>query len=461
MVEPHPHPKRVTCYLESYGCQMNVNDSDIVVSHLRRDGYHVVDDPARADVILLNTCSVRERAEERVVGRLWDLSRHRKHSRLRVLGVMGCMAQRTGHRLVEQCREVDLVVGTQAFTRIPQHVETLLAGGGPLVDLEAVDEMPRLDIRAHAMRGRVGFVSIMRGCNRSCTYCIVPALRGKEIYRTTADVVAETRGLAARGMREVILLGQNVNSWREGRARFGDLLRRVNDIDEIEHIRFTTPHPRDFDADCLEAIASCEKVCEHLHMPLQSGSNAVLRRMIRGYSREKYLRIVEAARERIPDVAITTDIIVGFPGETREEFQETLDVARRVGYDAAFTFKFSPREGTKAADMPDDVSDAEKRARLAELNAVVKEHAHQRNQLLVGRSLPVVLEHVEDAATDLSKGRTRTNKSVLVRAPRSDLGRIRQVRISHAKGLILHGTLEPVGQSAGPAARVSARVQAS
>jgi tRNA-2-methylthio-N6-dimethylallyladenosine synthase len=418
---------------------MNVNDSDILLSRLRQNGFEVVKAPERANVIILNTCSVRERAEERVLGRLWDLSRYRKSGKLQVMGVMGCMAQRLGPRLVEACREVDLVVGTQSFTRVPHHLDTLLSGGGPIVDLESRDSMPRLTLSAHPPQGRVGFVSIMRGCNRACTYCIVPSLRGKEVYRSIDDVVTETAGLVSMGVREVILLGQNVNSLRDGKARFGSLLRAVNEIEGLEHIRFTTPHPRDFDSECVEAIATCDKVCEHLHMPLQSGSTEVLRRMIRGYSAEKYLQLVEDARRRIPDVAITTDIIVGFPGESRAEFEETLEMARRVEYDAAFTFKFSPREGTKAAAMADDVPDAEKGARLAELNALIREIATRKNQALVGRTLPVVIEHVDDPAAGRLKGRTRTNKSVLVTAPIEFLGRIVPIRIREARGLVLHG----------------------
>jgi len=431
----------VMCYLESYGCQMNVNDSEILVSHLRRGGFSVVDDPVRAHVIIVNTCSVRERAEERVVGRLWDLSRHRRHGQLQVLGVMGCMAQRAGQRLLDACREVDFVVGTRAFTRIPHHLETLLSGGDPIVDLDVADLMPSLDLDSFRPSGRAGFVSIMRGCNRACTYCIVPSLRGPEVYRTTDDIVREIEGLVSRGVREVQVLGQNVNSWREGSRGFGDLLRRIDAIEGLELVRFTTPHPRDFDDDCLEAIATSGKVCEHLHMPLQSGSNAVLRRMVRGYTRERYLEIVRAARERIPGVAISTDVIVGFPGETRAEFDETLDVVRRVEYDSAFTFKFSPREGTKAAEMEDDVPLEEKQARLAELNGIVREIADRKNRGLVGRTFPVVLEHEEGREEGLVKGRTRTNKSVLVRAPRSEIGRTRQVEIVRASGLMLHGEL--------------------
>lgn len=436
-----PGRERVTCYLESYGCQMNVNDSDIVISHLKREGYGIALEPESADVILLNTCSVRERAEERVVGRLWDLSRHRKSGRLRVLGVMGCMAQRLGDRLVDACREVDLVAGTRAFTRIPHHLEGLLAGGAPVVDLESVDLMPRLDLTAHEEVGRMAFVSIMRGCNRACTYCIVPSLRGKEVYRATDDVIAEVQGLVDRGAREITLLGQNVNSWRDGAKRFGSLLWAVNGVHALEHIRFTTPHPRDFDDECLEAVAECEKVCEHLHMPLQSGSTAVLRRMVRGYTAERYLEITEAAKARVPGVAITTDIIVGFPGETRSEFEETLEMVRRVEYDAAFTFKFSPREGTKAAAVPDDVPTEEKNERLAELNTLVKTIADRKNQALVGRTLPVVLEHVENPIDGVLKGRTRTNKTVLVRAAITSVGTTQEVRIVRARGLVLHGEL--------------------
>jgi tRNA-2-methylthio-N6-dimethylallyladenosine synthase len=441
MINRGPDAGGVLCYLESYGCQMNVNDSDILVSRLRREGYAVTSAPDRADVILLNTCSVRERAEERVVGRLWDLSRFRTRGRLRVLGVMGCMAQRLGEGVFDLCHEVDLVAGTRAFTRIPSHLETLLAGGGRVTDLETAEVMPRIDVGAHPPTSDTAFVSIMRGCNRACTYCIVPSLRGPEVYRGTAEILDEVRALVAHRVREIVLLGQNVNSWREGRRRFGDLLRSVNAVDGLERIRFTTPHPRDFDDDCLRAVAGCEKVCEHLHLPAQSGSNTVLARMVRGYKVERYLGIVESARRLIPDVALTTDLIVGFPGESRAEFEETLDLVRRVEYDAAFTFKYSPRDGTKAAEMEDDVAAEEKNARLMELNSVVKTLADRKNATLVGRVVPVVLEQIQNADRGVVKGRTRTNKSVLVEAPSRLLGSVQHVRIVRARGLILHGEL--------------------
>ncbi len=438
----------VSCYLESYGCQMNVNDSEILVSRLRGDAYRIVTTPERADVILLNTCSVRERAEERVIGRLWDLNRYRNEGSLRLLGLMGCMAQRLGERVFEHCDRVDLVVGTRAFTRIPHHLETLLAGGDAVVDLSTVERMPTIDLATRPPSGPSAFVSIMRGCNRACTFCIVPSLRGEEIYRSTGDVVAEVEGLVQRGVREITLLGQNVNSWRDDSRGFGDLLRDVDAVTGLERIRFTTPHPRDFDDDCLRAIAECPKVCEHLHLPVQSGSNAVLKRMIRGYSSERYLGIVDSIRKWIPEAAITTDIIVGFPGETREEFQETLDLVDRVEYDAAFTFKYSPREGTKAARMPDDVEVAEKNARLEKLNARIREISDRKNRSLVGRVLPVLLEQMDDAERSIVKGRTRTNKSVLLEAPARRLGEVCRVRIVSSRGLILHGELDPSSHKA-------------
>ncbi len=441
MSETMGRREAVSCYLESYGCQMNVNDSDILVSRLGREAYTVVRDPREAEVVLLNTCSVRERAEERVIGRLWDLSRYRREGRLRVLGVMGCMAQRLGAGMFDVCQEVDLVVGTRAFTRVPVHLETLLAGGSRVVDLEVVDPMPTVDLSVRPPGGLTAFVSIMRGCNRACSYCIVPRLRGREVYRPAREIVAEVAALVRHGVREVTLLGQNVNSWRDDGRRFGDLLREVDAAEGLERIRFSTPHPRDFDGDCLEAIATCPKVCEHLHLPVQSGSDTVLARMVRGYSVRRYLRIVDDIRRSIPDVAITTDIIVGFPGETSREFQETLDLVERVQYDAAFTFKYSPREGTKAVELPDDVAPSRKEARLAELNRRIREISDRKNRSLVGRVLPVVLERIDDADSGIVKGRTRSNKSVLVEAPHRLVGAVRPVRILSARGLVLRGEL--------------------
>ena len=341
---------RRTVYIETYGCQMNVSDSELMYGALAREGYAAVDDPVGADVVLVNTCAIRENAEQRVIGRLGELRRDLKAGA--VLGVTGCMAQRLGPRLLETDTRVQLVVGPDAYRMLPSLLEGARQGERRVAtdfDLEEHYE----DVTARRFDGVKAWIPVQRGCDYRCTYCIVPTTRGPERSRQLADVVRETEAVVAQGIHEVILLGQTVNSYHDGTHDFADLLRAVGAVPGLRRLRYTSPHPNDFSDRVIAAMAETPTVCEHVHLPMQSGSTSMLKRMLRRYTREDYLDSVARLRAAIPGLTLTTDIIVGFPGETDAEFEETLSLCREVRFDDAFTFKFSAREGTpRDADAP-------------------------------------------------------------------------------------------------------------
>src|SRR5687767_12352073 len=334
---------RPTVYIETYGCQMNVSDSELMLGKLAAEGYSPVDRPDGADVILVNTCAIRDHAEQRVIGRLGELKRHMKSDS--VMGVTGCMAQRLGPRLLKQAKHVSLVIGPDGYRALPALVDGARKGQRTVstdFDLEEhyEDFAPKRFDRVKA------WIPVQRGCDYRCTYCIVPHTRGPERSRKLADVVRETRDVIAEGMSEVVLLGQTVNSYNDGQHDFADLLRAVGSVPGLRRLRFTSPHPNDFSARVIEAMAEVSAVCEHVHLPMQSGSSRILKRMLRRYDRDGYLACVERLRSAIPGLALSTDVIVGFPGESDADFEETLGAVREVGFDDAFTFKFSPRDGT-------------------------------------------------------------------------------------------------------------------
>src|SRR3954464_5633225 len=342
-----------TVYIETYGCQMNVSDSELMLGKLAAAGYSPVDQPDGADVILVNTCAIRDHAEQRVIGRLGELKRFMKSDS--VMGVTGCMAQRLGPTLLDKAKHVSLVVGPDGYRALPALVDGARRGERAIsttFDLEEhyEDFTPRRFDKVKA------WIPIQRGCDYRCTYCIVPTTRGSERSRRLADVVRETQNVVEEGMSEVVLLGQTVNSYNDGTSDFADLLRAVGTVPGIRRVRFTSPHPNDFSDRVIAAMAEVPTVCEHAHLPMQSGSSRMLKRMLRRYTREGYLDCVERIRRAIPRVSLTTDIIVGFPGETDEEFEETLSVVREVGFADAYTFIFSPRDGTPATRMPAELS---------------------------------------------------------------------------------------------------------
>ncbi|MGE3497434.1 MAG: tRNA (N6-isopentenyl adenosine(37)-C2)-methylthiotransferase MiaB [Candidatus Binatia bacterium] len=374
-------------YIETYGCQMNLADTELMRGHLRRSGFTTASDPGAADVILLNTCAIRENAEQRIFGRIGALAQH-KRSRPHVqIGLAGCMAQHFRDALLDRTPQLDFVVGPDAYRRLP-----LLLSGDPFVEVRLDRGETYADIAPERADGVRAWITIMRGCDKFCTFCIVPYVRGRERSLPAATVLAQVRDAARDGYREVVFLGQTVNAYRDGATDFGDLLRAADRVPGIDRIRFTSPHPSDMTESAIEAMARCHTVCPQLHLPLQSGSTAVLERMERGYSADDYLRLVERLRAAVPELALSTDIIVGFPEEGERDFQATLELMRRVRFDSAFMFKYSRRDHTKAAKWPETVSEEEKSRRLAAVIALQEEIAAEINAGCVGREVEVLVE---------------------------------------------------------------------
>ncbi|MDQ6827496.1 MAG: tRNA (N6-isopentenyl adenosine(37)-C2)-methylthiotransferase MiaB [Gemmatimonadota bacterium] len=401
-----------TVYIETYGCQMNVSDSELMYGRLAEYGYEAVDTPDGADVILVNTCAIRDHAEQRVIGRIGELKRHMKPDT--VLGVTGCMAQRLGPALLERAKHVQLVIGPDGYRALPSLIEGARQGRRVAsIDFDLEEHYE--DFRAARFEGARAWIPVQRGCDYKCTYCIVPMTRGPERSRKLADVVREAGDIADAGISEVTLLGQTVNSYFDGENEFGQLLRAVGAVDGIRRLRFTSPHPNDFSDRVIDAMATTPEVCEHVHLPMQSGSTRTLKRMLRRYSREGYFECVERLRNAIPGLSVTTDIIVGFPGETEEEFEETLSAVREIGFDDAYTFIFSARDGTPAMRMPPELSVPDEVAsdRLQRLIATVREGSRRTNMSLLGTKHEVLIEKVSKRG-GLLQGRTRRHRTVLV-----------------------------------------------
>jgi tRNA-2-methylthio-N6-dimethylallyladenosine synthase len=431
-------------YIETYGCQMNVSDSELVLGVLGREGYVRTADPAQADVMLVNTCAVRDHAEQRVLSRMGELKRYKRPDT--VLGVLGCMAQRLGARLLERVPQVDLVVGPDGYRGLPELIARTRSGERAAEvafrSWEHYEDVP--PARAGAASA---FVTVQRGCDYRCTFCIVPMTRGPERSRKLEDVVRDVAGLAARGTTEVTLLGQTVNSYHDGTHDFADLLRAVGAMAGIRRVRFTSPYPTDFTDRVLDAMAQTPAVCEHVHLPVQSGSSRVLKRMLRRYDRARYLEVVAALRRAVPGVALSTDVIVGFPGETEDDFRETLSLVDAVGFDDAYTFKYSPREGTPATRLKDPVPDDVAGERLERLIATVRREVRRKNVGLVGTTHEVLVEGTAKRG-GLLQGRTRTNKVVLVAGPDEWLGGYRRVRLTGTTGSTFTGSVVGQGELA-------------
>jgi tRNA-2-methylthio-N6-dimethylallyladenosine synthase len=427
-----------TVYVETYGCQMNVSDSELMLGSLAAHGYQPVDAPDGADVILLNTCAIRDHAEQRVIGRLGELKRFMKPDS--IVGVTGCMAQRLGPRLLSEVRHVSLVVGPDGYRALPDLVGKARQGERSLnttFDLEEhyEDFQPRRFDKVKA------WIPVQRGCDYRCTYCIVPYTRGSERSRQMADVIREVEAVVADGMTEVVLLGQTVNSYTDGQHDFADLLRAVGTVPGIRRVRFTSPHPNDFSDRVIQAMAEVATVCEHVHLPMQSGSTDILKRMLRRYSREEYLQCVDRLREAIPGLNLTTDIIVGFPGETEEHFAETMSAVQLAGVSDAFTFKFSPREGTPATRMPEEwaVSDEVAGDRLERLVGLVRSQAREQNLSQLGRRAEVLVEKEARRGAGLLQARTRDYKTVLVPGDLDMIGTYATVEFTGTTGSTFTG----------------------
>jgi tRNA-2-methylthio-N6-dimethylallyladenosine synthase len=424
-------------YIETYGCQMNVADSELMFGVLGREGYVRADHPAEADVMLVNTCAVRDNAEQRVIGRMGELQRHKRPGD--VLGVVGCMAQRLGPILLERVPKVDLVVGPDAYRNLPELIDR--AGHGQRAsDVEFRDWEHYEDVPPVREKSPTAFVTVQRGCDYRCTFCIVPFTRGPERSRRLEDVVREVETLAAGGTTEVTLLGQTVNSYHDGLHDFADLLRAVGAVSGIRRLRFTSPYPTEFTDRVIGAMASTPAVCEHVHLPVQSGSDAVLRRMLRRYTRVRYLEVVAALRSAVPGITFSTDIIVGFPGETEAQFEETLTLVTDADFDDAYTFKYSVREGTPAVRLHDHVPDDVASARLERLIEAVRANTRRKNVARVGELHEVLVERPARRG-DLMLGRTRTNQLVLLDLPPSAAGDYHTCRLTGTTGSTFTGAV--------------------
>jgi tRNA-2-methylthio-N6-dimethylallyladenosine synthase len=424
-------------YIETYGCQMNVADSELMFGVLGREGYVRADHPAEADVMLVNTCAVRDNAEQRVIGRMGELQRHKRPGD--VLGVVGCMAQRLGPVLLERVPKVDLVVGPDAYRNLPELIDR--AGHGQRAsDVEFRDWEHYEDVPPVREKSPTAFVTVQRGCDYRCTFCIVPFTRGPERSRRLEDVMREVETLAAGGTTEVTLLGQTVNSYYDAQHDFADLLRAVGAVSGIRRLRFTSPYPTEFTDRVIGAMASTPAVCEHVHLPVQSGSDAVLRRMLRRYTRARYLEVVAALRSAVPGITFSTDIIVGFPGETEAQFEETLTLVTDADFDDAYTFKYSVREGTPAVRLHDHVPDDVASARLERLIEAVRANTRRKNVARVGELHEVLVERPARRG-DLMLGRTRTNQLVLLDLPPSAAGDYHPCRLTGTTGSTFTGAV--------------------
>lgn len=428
-------------YVETYGCQMNVGDTEIVVSVMQQAGYVYTDKIKEADVILLNTCSIRENAEQRIWGRLSDLRRYRRAKPGLVIGVIGCMAERVKERLVEGADAVDVVAGPDSYRELPKLVRGAEQGGkGVNVLLSSEETYAEIAPVRLDRNGVCAYVGIMRGCNNYCSYCVVPYTRGRERSRDAATIVAEAQNLFENGYREVTLLGQNVNSYREGDVDFPELLRRVASISPLLRVRFATSHPKDMSDKLLEVMASMPNICRSIHLPAQSGATTMLERMNRKYTRDWYLDRLAAIRRVLPDCTVTTDVIAGFSGETAEEHAATLSLIREVGYAFAYMFKYSERPGTFASrNLPDDVPEELKSARLAEIIDLQGQMSHQNNLRDVGREFEVLVEGASKKNADQLSGRTSQNKVVVLDRGNHRVGDYVRVRITGCTPATLFG----------------------
>jgi tRNA-2-methylthio-N6-dimethylallyladenosine synthase len=452
-------------YIETVGCQMNMLDSELVVASLRKAGYAVVDSPGKADVVLFNTCSVRQHAEDKIYSALGRLKHAKKHNPEKIIGVLGCMAQKDQRLIFERAPFVDLIVGPGQLHQIPELIEKIGAGAGPQMEVsldrkagtraeieqsfESYDPLRDPQMRPTPFQA---FVRIMIGCDKFCTYCIVPSVRGPEQSRPPAHVIAEARQLAAEGCREITLLGQTVNSYRHtagGRTwRLSDLLAALAEIEGLDRVKFVTNYPKDMTDDLLTAVRELAKVSPYLHVPAQSGSNRILQRMKRGYTVEEYREMLDRIRAQVPEATVTSDFIVGFCGETDEDFEQTVELVRESRFKNSFIFKYSERPGTKSANLyPDDVPEDVKKRRNNELLAIQNAISEEDNQPLVGRTVEVLVEGPSKSARrqdDLADvvqlvGRTHCDRIVVFDGNRRQIGRLVDVAIYDANAFTLFG----------------------
>lgn len=429
-------------YIETYGCQMNLADTELILGHLDRHGFTVAPSPSEADVILLNTCAIREHAEERVVGRLTQLLRYKARAPQVKLGIVGCMAQHHRAALLDRLPFLDLVLGPDEYRKLP----AILGETGhedPMVEVRLGREETYADVIPRRRDGVRAWVTVMRGCDKFCSFCVVPYVRGRERSLPLPLLLEQVRAAAKEGYREVVFLGQTVNAYCDGDVDFADLLRSAAEVDGIERIRFTSPHPSDMSDRIIEGMATERKVCPQLHLPLQSASNPVLERMERGYTIERYDALVETLREAIPGIELSTDVIVGFPGESEGDFDATREYLRRVRYDSAFLFAYSAREGTKAGRWSETVSPEEKQHRLQEIIALQEEISAERSRAWHGRVVEVLVEGPARRRPGWVAGKSAEFRTTVFSSSHHRPGEIVSVRVTSSTAHTLIG--EAVG----------------
>lgn len=431
-------------YIVTYGCQMNDYDSGVMAGLLEAYGWQRVNSEAEADLVVVNTCAVRSGAEERAIGRITHINRLKQHHRPEmILCLSGCIAQEWGEQLARKFPFINLIVGTRDFVRLPELVEQVKLTGRQIVAVSSIEQPLTLGVPYTVQKHNVrAGVTIIYGCDNYCAYCIVPYVRGREQSRPTQEILAEIEALARRNFKEIILLGQNVNAYHYQDVDFPSLLRMVSTIPDIARIRFVTSHPKDTSERLIETVAELDKVCENFHLPVQAGSNKILQLMNRHYTREYFLSLVKKIRTSIPSAAITTDIIAGFPNETEEDFQQTLELVEEVEFDSAFTFIYTPRPGTKAAiEYEDNVPLAVKKERLNRLIALQESISHRKNARLIGTVQEVLVEGTGRKSPAQLIGRTRTDKIVAFDGASDLLGKLVKVKINEAWPHTLMGTL--------------------
>lgn len=438
--------KKSKYMIKTYGCQMNEHDSEKISWILENMDYSETNELEEADLIIYNTCLVRENAELKVYGKLGSLKRLKRENPDLIIAVCGCMMQREDIRnvILTKHRHVDIIFGTHNIHKLPQLINNHLKTGETIVDIVEDSREISENIDANRKYGFKAFVNIMYGCNNFCTYCIVPYTRGRENSREPELILKEIKGLAESGCKEVTLLGQNVNSYGKTLNRnygFTDLLKDINKIEGIDRIRFMTSHPKDLSDELIECYGTLDKLCSHLHLPVQSGSNKVLKEMNRNYTKENYLNIINKLKKRVPDIGLTTDIIVGFPGETEEDFNETLDLVKHVEFDSAFTFLYSIREGTKAATMESQIDDKVKHDRFQRLSDTLNKISLRNNEKLIGEVFEILVEDISKNNPEVLTGRTRTNKLVHFKGSEDLIGSIVKVKIETVKTFTLEGII--------------------
>ena len=428
-------------FIETYGCQMNVADSELVSGLLTKAGYSEAEDIYNADAIFVNTCAIREHAEEKIHSRLGYYNQIKKKNPKTIIGLLGCMAQNLKEDILESKPYVDIVLGPDSYRRLPDMIEKRNGNSTHLVDtklsrFEVYDDMfPSRHLGINA------WVPIMRGCDKFCTFCIVPFTRGRERSRGLEGIIDEITQAVSDGFIEITLLGQNVNSYNHEGRGFHELLDAIANVEGVKRIRYTSPHPQDMTKDVLDVMGKHDNICNYVHLPLQAGNNKVLKRMNRTYTKEQYISLVGQIRDRLPRVGVSTDIIVGFPGENEFEFEETLEVMDEIKFDSAYTFKYSSRPGTKAAEFEDHVAESEKQDRLERVIKAQKAHTLQQNKSILGRIEMVLVEKESKRSTNQWAGRTDSNKWVIFNKENSHIRDFIPVKITEAKGISLHGKI--------------------